>query len=102
MILSLKNSGLAILFDRSGGKITPEMAEVIDEAELKDNHGKRLIKEIREIWNEWDLQEEKQNDDQLKFESFYNGFMAPYFGCFACETTTKAFKAIGIRIALKK
>ena len=46
MILSLKNSGLAILFDRSGGKITPEMAEVIDEAELKDNHGKRSWSKI--------------------------------------------------------
>ena len=38
--------------------------------------------------------DEEQNDDRLEFHSFYNGFMAPYFGCFRCEDTRKGLKAI--------
>ena len=33
-----------------------------------------------------------QCDDHLNFESFYNGFMAPYFGCHSCEDTRKGLK----------
>ena len=33
-------------------------------------------------------------DDQLEFDAFYNGFMAPYFGCYRCDTTMRALQAI--------
>lgn len=33
-------------------------------------------------------------DDYLDFNSFYNGFMAPYFGCYRCDETKGALKAI--------
>ena len=72
------------------------MAEIIARSKTNNLLGEKLIKEVRDIWNEWDLQEDEfcRNDDQLKFDSFYNGFMAPYFGCFSCEDTRKGLKAI--------
>ena len=87
-------AGLALLFDRSGGKLTAKMAEVIEEAEIKGERAQQLIAEVRRIWDEWDIEEDKQIDDRLKFQSFYNGFMAPYFGCFKCHDTRKALQAI--------
>jgi Ca2+-binding EF-hand superfamily protein len=85
--------GLAILFDRSGGKLTDEMAEAIEDEKPKTLRGKMLIAEIRKSWDEWDLRD-GEKDDQLEFDAFYNGFMAPYFGCYRCDTTTRALKAI--------
>ena len=90
----MSNVGLAVLFDRSGGKLTSTMADVIAEDKPKTAHAQKLLAEIRKMWDEWDLKEEKQDDDALEFDSFYNGFMAPYFGCYRCDTTRRALKAI--------
>ena len=86
--------GLALLFDRSGGKITEDMRDIIAKMELKSAASEMLIKEVREIWDQWDLRDEIRSDDRLQFDSFYNGFMAPYFGCFRCENARKAMQAI--------
>ena len=85
--------GIAILFDKSGGKLTQHMQEVTQETKV-ESEAQRLIEEVRKIWDEWDIREDKEVDDLLKFHSFYNGFMAPYFGCFACRDTQKALQAI--------
>ena len=61
---------------------------------MKNQHIDDLIKEIRKQWNEWDLRDNDQIDDMLDFNSFYNGFMAPYFGCYRCDETRKALKAL--------
>ena len=86
--------GLAMLFDRAGGKLTPTMNEVIAKAKLTAPHHQAIIDEIRKEWDEWDSQEEKKKDDCLQFDSFYHGFMQPYFGCYRCVDTRLAFKAI--------
>ena len=85
--------GLALLFDRSGGKLTKKMSEVIAQDEPKKVHAKELIAEIRAMWDEWDLRDGKK-DDQLEFDAFYNGFMGPYFGCYRCDETKRALKAM--------
>ncbi|XP_028397816.1 uncharacterized protein LOC114521550 [Dendronephthya gigantea] len=85
--------GLAILFDRSGGKLTKAMVKAIEDEKPKTLHGQNLIAEIRESWDEWDIRD-GEKDDQLEFNAFYNGFMAPYFGCYRCEPTKRALKAI--------
>ena len=90
----MSSVGIAILFDRAGGKLTTEMSDVIEKMELNSLHAKRLIDEVRIIWDSWDLQDEVQGDDALQFDSFYNGFMSPYFGCFRCEDTRKGLQAI--------
>ena len=89
-------AGIAMLFDRSGGKLTTKMSEVIAKAEVKSVHAQHLIAAVRSIWNTWDIKEGQPDDDQLIFYSFYNGFMAPYFGCFKCEDTQKALQAINM------
>jgi len=86
--------GLGMLFDRSGGKLTPKMSEVIAAEEPKRAHGQELLAEIRAMWDEWDLREDGKRDDALAFDSFYNGFMAPFFGCYRCDETKRALKAI--------
>jgi Ca2+-binding EF-hand superfamily protein len=86
--------GLAVLFDRSGGKLTGEMSDAIAADKPKRIHINELLAEIRKMWDEWDLSDEVQGDDKLEFDSFYNGFMAPYFGCYRCDETKRALKAI--------
>ena len=88
--------GLAVLFDRAGGSMTQEMRDVIDKVEVQTLTHKQLLKDVRKMWDTWDLQEasELQGDDCLEFDSFYNGFMAPYFGCFRCDDTRKGLRPI--------
>ena len=86
--------GISVLFDRSGGKLTPVMSEVIASVEVKKPHHKTLIAEIRREWDKWDALEEIRQDECLQFDSFYHGFMAPYFGCYRCQDTQLAFRAI--------
>ena len=85
-------AGLALLFDRAGGSLNETMRDVIVTMESNSPHADRLISEVRVIWDTWDAQEEEeyQDDDMLKYDSFYNGFMAPYFGCYRCSDTKKA------------
>jgi len=89
-------AGLALLFDRSGGKMTEQMADAITKVEDKSSYHKDLIDEIREEWDRWDKRDKEQNDDRLQFDNFYHGFMQPYFGCYRCVTTKKAMRALDI------
>ena len=86
--------GLAMLFDRAGGHLTEAIRDEIANAEVNKPCHQRLIEEVRQRWDEWDLREEEQHDECLEFDSFYNGFMAPYFGCYRCEDTIQALQAI--------
>ena len=86
--------GLAVLFDRSGGKITEAMSKVMAECEVNSVYHEQLIGEIQKEWNEWDAREEDTGDGCLEFDSFYHGFMAPYFGCYRCPQTKNALKAL--------
>ena len=74
--------GLAMLFDRSGGKMTSEMRDMIANGQDVSNNGHHLLAEIRSRWDIWDLKDKIQGDDMLEYDSFYNGFMAPYFSCY--------------------
>ena len=86
--------GLAILYDRSGGKITEKMRDVIEKVEVTESYSKTLIASVRKIWDEWDSREEEVGDERLQYDSFYNGFMAPYFACYRCDDTKRAMQAI--------
>ena len=59
----------------------------------KSVHMQKLIKEIREMWDKWDLKD-GVIDDELDFYAFYNGFMSPYFGCYRCDETRTALQCI--------
>lgn len=86
--------GIAILFDRSGGKLTGDMSDEIAKSKLKETHHKAIITEIRALWDEWDSQDRVQKDDRLQFDSFYHGFLAPYFGCYRCTDTKLALQTM--------
>ncbi|KAJ8048155.1 hypothetical protein HOLleu_00343 [Holothuria leucospilota] len=86
--------GLALLFDRAGGKLNEKMRDAIDNFQLRDPHAKNLMAQVRKIWDEWDLRDEVQGDEMLQFDTFYDGFMAPYFSCYRCNDTRKALQAI--------
>ena len=90
----MSDVGIAMLMERAGGKITAEMRDIIAKNTKATPHATKLIEEVRAMWDEWDLKEEVKGDDCLEFHSFYNGFMAPYFGCFRCEDTIKGLQAI--------
>ena len=86
--------GVALLFDRAGGSMTEAMRDVIEKAKVGDAQSEALIEDVRKIWDEWDVLEENPGDNCLQFDSFYNGFMAPYFGCFRCDDARKGLKAM--------
>ncbi|XP_071955862.1 uncharacterized protein [Antedon mediterranea] len=86
--------GLAMLFDQAGGKLTKEMADVIAEGTKNSSFINTLIDEIKESWDEWDGRGGSRVDNQLTFDHFYNGFMAPYFGCYRCEDSQQGLKAM--------
>ena len=86
--------GVALLFDRAGGSTTEAMRDVIEKAKVGDAQSEALIEDVRKIWDEWDVLEEKPSDNCLQFDSFYNGFMAPYFGCFRCDDARKGLQAL--------
>ena len=90
----MSHVGLALLFDRAGGKLTAEMRDVIEKAEVSREAHKALLAEVKATWDEWDLREEVQGDEALEFFSFYNAFMSPYFGCYECDIAKKALQAI--------
>ena len=86
--------GIALLFDRSGGKITSEMSDVIAASDVKKPHHQHLIDEVRRLWDFWDMQDKEKGDERLQFDSFYHGFMAPYFGCYRCHSTKLGLRAL--------
>ena len=86
--------GLAILFDRAGGKLTEKMSDVIASVKVKNQRHEELIAEIRYLWDTWDLMDRVQGDERLQFDSFYHGFMAPYFGCYRCDLTKQGLKCM--------
>ena len=89
--------GLAMLFEKSGGHLTEKLRDrVLQEEENHTSKHKPLINEVRKIWDEWDAKEDPEfvGDDCLEFYSFYNGFMAPYFGCYECDIARKGIQAL--------
>lgn len=89
-------AGIAMLFDRSGGKLTDAISNVLEKARQKAPHHDNLIALVRKDWDEWDNREDgcDKGDGRLKFDSFYHGFMAPYFGCYRCTRTKKGLLAL--------
>ena len=88
--------GLAVLFVRAGGFLTVAILDVIDKVELLGPRAKNLIAQIKEQWDICDLTEEVKGNDQLEYDSFYNGFMAPYFPCYKYLDTMKTLLALDI------
>lgn len=86
-------AGLAILFDQAGGKLTPTMAKIISKTTENTKHVDSLIDGIKNDWNQWDIKD-KQVDNQITFDNFYKGFMAPYFGCYRCEDSQVALSCM--------
>ena len=71
------------------------MRDVIAAEEPKRVHAQQLIDEIRAMCDDWDLRD-GERDDKLEFDAFYDGFLAPYFGCYRCDETKLALKAINM------
>ena len=86
--------GLALLFDRAGGKLTEKMKDVIASVEIENYRHEELVAQIRKLCDTWDLQDEVQDDERLEFDSFYHGFMAPYFGCYRCDLTKQGLQCL--------
>ena len=71
------------------------MSDAIAAEEPKRVHAQQLIDEIRAMCDDWDLRD-GERDYKLEFDAFYDGFLAPYFGCYRCDETKLALKAINM------
>lgn len=86
--------GMAILFDRAGGKLTRSMEEAVHRAPAESPLEKMLLLEVRERWDDSFADKDQPNKEKMPFGVFYHHFMAPYTGCYTCESTRQALKAI--------
>jgi len=85
--------GIAILFDRAGGKLTGAMADIIASIGLKSPYHQAMMDEIKVKWDEWDVKDGTK-DNCLEFDFFYHAFAAPFLGCYRCKRTRSAFAAL--------
>ena len=83
----------AMLFDQEGGKLTTEMSDIVIESTNNTPHINDIIVQIKEDWEVWDIKD-GVNDDQIAFNHFYKGFMAPYFGCYRCNDSQIALRCL--------
>ena len=65
--------GLAMLFDRSGGEITPKMRDLIADMELKSPAAEILIGEARDKWDALDAREDEDKVSAYYGYYGYNG-----------------------------
>ena len=72
--------GLAILFNLSGGKMTPAIAAIVDKGLKNAKHIDKLIEEIKVKWDIWDGRDD-DIDDKLTYDNFYFGFMSSFISC---------------------
>ena len=71
----MSGAGLIMLFDRTGGKLTIKMRDVVVKVEVNSQHTKNLIADVRTMWATWDPQDEGKGDDCLQFDTFYNAIV---------------------------
>jgi len=82
--------GLAMLFDQSDGKMTEEMARIVADNSKSTKYINGLIGEVKAMWDKYD----PENTGKVSFRNFYDNFMGRYFGCYICEDSQLALKAI--------
>lgn len=96
----MSNVGIAILFDRAGGKLTSAMERAINQAPAGSPAEEMLLADVRQRWDDSDVHHKHKNDStktkskKLRYDAFYHNFLAPYTGCATCEDTKKALKTI--------
>ena len=85
--------GFVSLYERSGGKMYPEVnAALAQDAEL-DSHP--LIIRLHKYCLEW-RSCNRASDQMITYEQFYSGFMATYVKCYACPLTRNALNIIDL------
>ena len=88
--------GLALLFDRTGGHITPAMRDVITEWEIETPQAKMLIHQLREKWDGCHDSKEEFEVDELDYRTFYDCFMNSFFTSVNYMDRRKAVRIIDI------
>ena len=87
--------GLALLFDRTGGHITPAMRDVITEWDLETPQAKMLIALLRDKWDACNS-EGGLGADKIDYRTFYNHFMKSFSTTLNNMERRKAVKIIDI------
>ena len=86
--------GIVHLFKEADGELTEHMCDLICEKKVDRRHHKTLVGDVRKLWDSWNQNGRNSHEDHLPYDSFYNGFLSPYFSCYRCPATKKGLKAI--------
>ena len=88
--------GLALLFARSGGHLNARMRDVISRWKINTPQAKLMSGQLSEYWNQLNRNDNTCDieDSSLEFETFFSGFMKPFFRSLSCDESRKALKAI--------
>lgn len=94
----MSETGIALLFNRAGGKLTKSMRKVIEKSQLNGAQADSLVDEVKRIWIEWGSEEITPQKQQLSFNSFFYGMMEPYFDGFDRDEAQTALKALDLNL----
>jgi len=88
--------GIAVLFRRCGGKLTEKMLKKITKCNDRNLHHIDLKNQVKKIWDKWDVEGNRPDDDSLEFDYFYHAFAATYLGCYHCPKTKELFSSLDV------
>lgn len=86
--------GMAVLFNRAGGKLTSKMEMAINRVASDSAIELILLTEVRQKWDDSFIGVVDGSKDKLRYDAFYHNFMAPYTGCATCDDTKRALQTI--------
>ena len=91
----MSDVGIAVLFKRAGGSLTAEMTGRLEKHNMEYKIHKKLIEEVREIWDTWHFDKESDRET-LSYFSFYSAFMSPYFSSYSNADVGRPLKAMNL------
>eukprot|EP00117_Sycon_ciliatum_P029517 scpid51146/ scgid23484/ len=86
--------GLALLFDRAGGKLTKNFSRRIAKLEVTDKWQRHLIMEMKRIWDATGGLENYRGGSRMPFETFYKAFLSRFFNSFSSREAKQALQAL--------
>ena len=90
----MSKHGLSILFRRSGGSLTQTMRVTLVDDVQRTPHSRRLLKDIRTLWDSCFSRCHYSNNAFLPYDVFYVNFMQPYFAYYRSVDTRSALNAL--------
>ena len=85
-------TGIALLYYSTTDSMTERMKEVVSKIAGKEERHKAQLKEAKECF----LDYAGEGEESMSYQSFYEAYLQPFFGCFTCPRTRFVLDAINL------